>query len=283
MGSEERSAEPKLDRLMGDRCYWQALAEQVNAQADGWAPQVSVVVPVFNEAECVGPVLAAIVDGLRDRPGCEVIAVDDGSTDDTPAQLAAARRQMPHLRCLRHERRCGKSAAIRTGVRVARGTVVVTIDGDGQSDAADIARVLAALEGGSGGLGLVAGERQQRCDPPLRRWSSRLANGIRVRLLRDRARDSACGLKAFPRAAFLALPFFDGMHRFLPALMQREGFAVAFVPVQHRPRLAGHSKYGVWDRVWVGLLDTLAVYWLMRRATMPRYIEELFTVDEAPR
>ncbi|HEX7124154.1 MAG TPA: glycosyltransferase family 2 protein [Thermodesulfobacteriota bacterium] len=233
--------------------------------------EVSVVVPVLDEADNVLPLVAEIRAALAGRR-FEVVYVDDGSTDETPARLAEAAARWPELRVLRHDGRYGQSAAIRTGVRAARAPVVVTLDGDGQNDPADIPAMLAALGAPSAGrpVGLVTGQRTRRRDAWLRRVSSRVANGVRSRVLGDGVADTGCGLKAFARETFLDLPYFDHMHRFLPALVQREGYAVHVVPVGHRPRRAGRSKYGTLDRLFAGLVDLAGVFWLRRRARVPR-------------
>lgn len=232
---------------------------------------VSVIVPVLDEADNVLPLVAEIRTALAGER-FEIVYVDDGSADETPVRLAAAAARWPELRVLRHHGRCGQSAAIRTGVRAARAPVVVTLDGDGQNDPADIPSLLAALRAPSpaGRVGLVTGRRTRRRDTWLRRVSSRVANGVRGRLLGDGVSDTGCGLKAFARSTFLDLPYFDHMHRFLPALARREGYAVRVVPVGHRPRRAGRSKYGLLDRLFVGLVDLAGVLWLSRRGSVPR-------------
>jgi dolichol-phosphate mannosyltransferase len=228
---------------------------------------LSVVVPVCDEAPNIAPLLREIHEALRHVDRFEVIFVDDGSVDPTKRKLARARAEFPRLRCFAHSHCCGQSAALRTGVLRARAPIVAILDGDGQNDPADIPRLVAAFSGAtaSSRLGMVAGERWRRRDNALRRLSSAIANGVRGRILGDGAADTGCGLKLFRRDAFLALPFFDHMHRFLPALMLREGYDVRFVPVRHRPRLHGRSKYGVWDRLWVGIVDLAGVAWLQRR------------------
>ena len=228
--------------------------------------QLSIILPVFDEAENLPPLLEEIRAALETHGDFEVICVDDGSSDETPAVLAAALADHACLRVLRHGRRSGQSAALRSGVVAARGDWIATLDGDGQNDPADIPPLLRqAREQGLAGHWLLAGWRTRRQDDALKRLSSRLANGLRRRLLQDATPDTGCGLKLFPRETFLALPWFDHMHRFLPALVLRAGGRVIPVPVAHRPRRAGRSKYGVHNRLWVGLVDLLGVLWLQRR------------------
>lgn len=234
-------------------------------------PRVSVVVPVCNEAENVGPLIDEICSALAGRHAFEVIYVDDGSTDATPAAVLAARRRQPHeIRLLKHARRSGQSAAVCTGVRAARGEWIATLDGDGQNDPADIPALLEAVIGSADDcLRLVMGNRTTRKDTWLRRLSSRVANGVRGSLLRDGTPDTGCGIKVFSRATFLELPRFDHMHRFMPALFQRAGSRVISVPVRHRPRTAGRSKYGLNNRLWVGIVDLFGVMWIIRRHPPP--------------
>ncbi len=238
--------------------------------------EISVVVPVRDEQDNVLPLIEEIHAALSGRESFEIVYVDDGSSDATPDRLAEARARFPEVRVVRHVASCGQSAAIRTGVRAARGAVIVTLDGDGQNDPADIPALLDAwrAEGRAPDLGMVTGQRVRRRDSGLRRLSSRIANGVRSRLLDDGIADTGCGLKAFSREAFLALPYFDHMHRFLPALMRREGYSVAVVPVNHRPRQAGRSKYGVMNRLWVGIVDLCGVMWLKRRRRLPVIAED---------
>jgi len=233
-------------------------------------PALAVVVPVHDEQDNVGPLLDEIRAALEGRVDYEVLFVDDASRDETPRRLQQARNSHPRLRVLRHLHNCGQSAAVTTGVRRARAPLVVTLDGDGQNDPADIPALLQRWQAEShaapGGQPLLlAGWRQQRRDHGLRRLSSRVANGFRARMLGDGTPDTGCGLKMFERELFLRLPHFDHMHRFLPALVLREGGRVISVPVHHRPRLRGQSHYGVWNRLWVGLVDVLGVMWLRRR------------------
>lgn len=229
-------------------------------------PRVSVVVPVRNEAPNILPLVAEIEAALAGVPH-EIVYVDDGSTDETPLRLREAREVAP-LRVIRHRASCGQSAAVITGVKAARAPWIATLDGDGQNDPADIPRLLARAEAEGVGA-LIAGHRVDRRDTRMKRVSSRVANRIRARLLRDATPDSGCGLKVFGRDAFLALPHFDHMHRFLPALVIRAGGHVVSEPVHHRPRLRGASNYGTLDRLAVSLLDLVGVAWLQRRNRRP--------------
>jgi dolichol-phosphate mannosyltransferase len=228
------------------------------------APAVSVIVPVRNEAGNIAPLVAEIAAALAGRR-FEVIYVNDGSTDGTEAELNALRAVHPWLRQVRHAQSCGQSAALRTGILSARGGIVVTLDGDGQNDPAFLPKLIEALERGAPKVGLVAGQRVGRKATGFKKFQSRVANAVRGSILRDGTRDSGCGLKAFPREVGLALPYFDGLHRFLPALVRREGRDIGYVDVVDRPRQHGTSNYGFWDRLWVGILDLAGVWWLIRR------------------
>ena len=225
-----------------------------------------MVVPVRNEGPNIAPLIEEIEHALAAVPH-EIVYVDDGSTDDTPRRLAEAAFAAPLL-VRRHRASCGQSAAIVTGVRAARGEWIATLDGDGQNDPADIPALLARAQAASG-LVLTAGHRVRRRDGPVKRLASRAANAIRARLLGDATPDTGCGLKLFRREAFLALPHFDHMHRYLPALFIRAGGSVESVPVNHRPRTRGQSNYGTLDRLWVGIFDLAGVYWLQRRWKRP--------------
>jgi len=227
--------------------------------------EFSVVVPVCNEAENVEP-LAREIDAALNTRAYEMIFVDDGSTDDTAATLARLKGEFPALRVLRHSFRSGQSAAVASGVRAARAPWVATLDGDGQNDPADIPKLIAARDSPEGrGVQLFMGNRTTRKDTPFRRLQSRIANGVRGSLLGDGTPDTGCGIKLFSRDTFMELPRFDHMHRFLPALFQRQGARVISVPVNHRPRMRGTSKYGMLNRLWVGIVDIGGVMWLRRR------------------
>ena len=229
------------------------------------APELSIVIPAFDEAGNIGRLVDEVLEVLRGRLAFELIVVDDASTDGTLAELSVRRAGAPELRLLRHARRSGQSTAIRNGVKAARGAWVVTLDGDGQNDPADIPRLLAARAAAAPRVRLFTGWRVERRDRPSRRLASKLANALRRRVLRDDTPDTGCGIKLFERVAFLDLPYFDHMHRYLPALMQRAGWGTRSVPVGHRPRGAGRSKYGNWQRAWAGLADLGGVAWLIRR------------------
>jgi dolichol-phosphate mannosyltransferase len=238
------------------------------------SPAFSIVVPVYDEAGAA-PALAREIAAAFAGRAFELIFVDDASADATVAELAALRGQLPQLRLILHGRNAGQSRAIRTGVMAARAPIIITLDGDGQNDPADAPRLADHLVAGPPGLGLVGGVRVKRQDSLAKRWGSRFANAVRQRLLNDTAADTGCGLKAFRREAFLALPYFDHLHRFLPALMLREGYEVSFEPVGHRPRLAGRSKYTNLGRLWASLSDLTGVMWLNRRARRPGEVREL--------
>ena len=224
------------------------------------------------EADNIEPLIAEIESVLEGRMDYEIVYVDDGSTDDTPARLRAARRARPRLTIVRHRASCGQSAAIITGIKAARGVWIATLDGDGQNDPAGIVALWeAARRSGTGDRErtVYMGHRKKRKDSAGRRLASRVANGVRARLLRDRTPDSGCGLKLFTRASFLDLPRFDHMHRFLPALFLGQGMRVVSIEVDHRPRQRGVSKYGIFDRLWVGIVDLFGVMWLLRRTKLP--------------
>jgi len=227
------------------------------------APGVSIVIPVHNEAENIPALAEEIAAALKDRR-FEAIFVNDGSSDDTVAVLKRLGRKYPWLRQVSHARSCGQSAAIRTGVRSARAPIVATLDGDGQNDPAFLPKLIVALEGAPPKVGLVNGLRLKR-KGGFKRFQSTIANAVRAAVLRDDTRDTGCGLKAFRREVYLALPYFDALHRFTPALVKRDGYDVAYVEVVDRPRAHGKSHYGMWNRLWIGILDLAGVFWLIRR------------------
>ncbi len=228
-------------------------------------PEISVVIPVRNEAENVGPLAQEIATALAGR-SFEILFVDDGSTDATAAAVLDARTRIPQVRLLRHSFRSGQSAAITTGVQHARAEWIGTLDGDGQNDPADLPKLMARLlDPANAGVALIQGHRVTRKDTGFRRFQSRIANGVRSSMLGDGTPDTGCGIKVMSRAAYLDLPKFDHMHRFLPALFLRGGARVISVPVNHRPRARGTSKYGMLDRLWVGIVDIFGVMWLRRR------------------
>lgn len=245
----------------------------MNDTPHGSSPAVAVVVPVRNETGNIAPLVAEIAAALQGQWPFEIVYVNDGSTDGTEAELQRLMALYPYLRRVRHKQSCGQSAAVRSGVSAARAPIVVTIDGDGQNDPAFIPAMLRTLEAGSPQMGMVAGQRTGR-KGKFKSFQSRIANAVRGAVLRDGTRDTGCGLKAFRRDTFLSLPYFDGLHRFLPALVKREGFSIGYVDVVDRSRHTGVSNYGLWDRLWVGILDLAGVWWLIRRKKrVPEIVE----------
>jgi len=227
---------------------------------------LSVVVPVHNERDNIVPLLTEIAAALRGKTDFEIVYVDDASKDDSLAVLTAAKAQFPELRVLRHLSQSGQSTAVRSGVKAASGAWIATLDGDGQNDPADIPKLLAERLASPPTVKLFAGWRVDRKDTGSKRWASKFANALRSRLLRDETPDTGCGIKLFERAAFLDLPYFDHMHRYLPALFQRAGWQVKSVPVNHRPRGSGVSNYNNLNRALVGIADLRGVSWLIRRS-----------------
>jgi glycosyltransferase involved in cell wall biosynthesis len=248
--------------------------------SDQTAVAVSIVVPVRNEAENIAPLIAEIAAALGRRWVYEIIYVDDGSTDATASRIGAAMKERANLRQLRHTVSSGQSAAVRSGIRAARGAIVATLDGDGQNDPSFLPDLIAAIESGGGRIGLAAGQRVGRKDTGFKKLQSRIANAVRGSILRDGTRDTGCGLKAFPRDVFLMMPYFDGLHRFLPALVRREGFEIAYVDVVDRPRHSGVSNYGFFDRLWIGIMDIAGVWWLIRRKKPTPVVTEVTGVTE---
>lgn len=256
-----RSVTPEREKYPAATLFYDGIERNLSM-----AVALSVVVPVKDEAANVGPLVREIAAAVAGEATCEIIFVDDGSSDGTAAALKALKEEIPQLRVIQHGRNLGQSRGIRTGVRAARSEIIVTLDGDGQNDPADIPKLLAILRGpDAGSVGVVSGVRAKRQDTYSRRLASRLGNAVRARLLNDGASDTGCGLKAFRRDAFLALPYFDHIHRFIITLMLREGYDVRFVEVNHRPRAHGASKYTNFGRLLVSVKDILGVRWLQRR------------------
>lgn len=244
-------------------------------------PDITVVVPVKNEAENIAPLIDEIRASLDGGAPYEIIYIDDGSTDDTPRELEKQFRDGAPLRVIRHARSCGQSAAIISGINAARGHIIATLDGDGQNDPADLPALLARFRKNSDFDNLlIAGWRTKRRDTMIKRWTSKLANAIRRRLLNDDTPDTGCGIKVFSRDGFMAMPHFDHMHRFLPALTIRGGGQVISVPVNHRHRERGVSNYGTLDRAWASIWDIMGVLWLLRRANQPVSSEVQFAREE---
>lgn len=228
---------------------------------------ITVVVPVCNEQENIEPLLKEIITASNHVPISEIIYVDDGSTDQSFGALVKLRPEIPMLRVIRHSMRLGQSAAFMNGIRAAGNTLVVLMDGDGQNNPQDIEKLYGCYQEHvpKHKKLMVAGQRLKRQDNFLRRISSRLANRIRSRILKDNIRDTGCSLKLIRREDYLRLPYFNHMHRFLPSLLMRDHVQVMTVDVSHRPRAAGISKYGFWDRLWVGIFDLIGVKWLQCR------------------
>ncbi len=252
-----------------------AFMQQITGPMD-----LSIVIPVRNEAGNIAPLVAEIDGALKGEMRYEIIYVDDGSSDGTVGEIRRLAAERPSLRLLRHSRSCGQSAALLTGVRAAQSGWIATLDGDGQNDPADIPRLwrLARAAPADPPL-LVAGWREKRHDSWSKRAASLIANRMRSQILGDATADTGCGLKLFPRTLFLELPAFDHMHRFLPALVLRAGGTVRSAPVNHRPRRSGTSKYGVFDRLGVGIIDLFGVCWLQRRALRPQGGEATLAAD----
>ena len=232
-------------------------------------PTISIVIPAKNEAENIRPLITEIQSAMAGRDDYELIYVDDGSTDSTWSELQELSEGNPHLMLLRHQQSVGQSLAILSGAWLARGKWLVVLDADGQNDPADIPGMLEAVQGANQrdpAVWGVIGHRVNRRDDWVKRLSSKVANGFRDFMLRDGIPDTGCGLKAVLRERYLRLPSFNHMHRYIPTLIQAQGGSMLVHPVNHRPRQAGVSNYGVWNRLWVGLVDVLGVWWLKRRA-----------------
>jgi len=235
-------------------------------------------VPILNEAENIPPLLSEIALAAKDAPISEILYIDDGSTDDSFKILQSLRTHYPALRVIRHSKRSGQSAGLWTGIKAASNEIIVTLDGDGQNNPADIKALYKSYMEQSANWPkiMVAGERMKRNDSFAKRYGSKIANRIRSTLLKDNTRDTGCSLKLFRRKDYLALPYFNHMHRFLPALMQRDHVRVVHVGVSHRPRTQGVSKYGTFDRLAVGISDLWGVWWLLQRPfAHPETFEDL--------
>ncbi len=239
------------------------------------AKRITVVIPALNEAGNIGRLVEETYQAVPAEMLAEVIVVDDGSSDGTAAEVEALMASKPGLRCLRHDRRSGQSTGLRTGITAARSQLIATMDGDGQNDPMDIPKLIARLaEPGTPGPALVNGVRTSRKATGSRRFASRFANGLRDWMLKDDCPDSGCGIKAYHRDAFLRLPFFTSMHRYLPALFQTYGLEVAYEPVNDRPRTVGQSKYTNFGRALVGIYDLFGVTWLRKRTLVPKVSEQ---------
>lgn len=238
------------------------------------APEVSVLVPVMNEAGNVRPLITEICDTFLGRP-FEIIYIDDGSTDETQAELRKCLSEIKELRVLRHKKQSGQSVAIRTGLLASRAPLIAVLDGDGQNIPADLPALEKALSASRPNMGMAGGVRQGRKDSLMKKFASRMANNLRSWLLKDTHPDSGCGIKIVDREVFLRLPFFNHMHRFMSVLVRREGGVVIEVPVGHRAREQGNSKYGILDRLLVGISDIMGVMWLLSRTNYPEEIKEI--------
>jgi dolichol-phosphate mannosyltransferase len=236
-------------------------------------PQLSVVVPVFNEQDNIAPLVHEILAALRGLIVFEIIYIDDCSKDASRDVLKQLQLVTPELRTFGHTQQSGQSTAIRSGIKLARGEWIATLDGDGQNDPADIPKLIAARDAADASVKLFAGWRVERKDTGSKRWASKAANAIRSRLLKDETPDTGCGIKLFERALFLELPYFDHMHRYLPALVKRAGYQSVSVPVNHRERSTGVSKYNNLGRAWVGIADLRGVSWLIKRSKITKAVE----------
>lgn len=238
-------------------------------------PLISIVVPVKNEADNLKTLITEIEQSCAKIGAFEIIYVDDGSTDGTSEMLIKLSQEKSHLRVLRHRISCGQSGAIRTGVNAASASIIATLDGDGQNNPIYLPEMYNIITHGQGQVGLVAGQRVGRKDGPFKKYQSKIANAVRGAMLKDNTRDSGCGLKCFPRDVYLRLPYFDALHRFMPALISREKLEIRHIDVVDRHRASGQSNYGFFDRLWVGILDLIGVWWLIRRRKRIAQVSEL--------
>jgi glycosyltransferase involved in cell wall biosynthesis len=250
-----------------------APASKTVAPATAATPDFSVVVPVFDEGGAA-PALAREIAAAFGERNYEIVFVNDASRDNTLELLTALKAEIPQLRVLSHQKNSGQSRSVRSGILAARAPIIVTMDGDGQNDPADAPRLAERLKAAPQTLSMVGGERVKRQDSNAKRFASRFGNGVRGWLLKDGALDTGCGLKAFRREAFLRLPYFDHIHRYLPALMIREGYEIAFEPVNHRHRETGVSKYTNFGRLKASVSDLLGVLWLQSRSRLPGSVDE---------
>lgn len=237
-----------------------------------FTPRVSVVIPFKNEERNIEILISEIETALQDI-SFEIVAVNDGSTDATASVLKKLQREKSLLQIVTHRTSGGQSAAIRSGVTISQAPIIATLDGDGQNNPSFLPQMIALLEHGGQHIGLVQGERQSRKDAGFKRWQSRIANKVRQSILHDETSDTGCGLKVFWKSAYFQLPYFDALHRFMPALIRRDGYEIRTFPVIDRPRHSGRSNYGFFDRLWVGILDLFGVWWLIkRRRPMPEQV-----------
>jgi dolichol-phosphate mannosyltransferase len=236
---------------------------------------ISVIVPIKNEADNIESLINEIITALKSEIQFEIIYIDDGSDDTSLSVLQSLKQNMPFLRIIQHKTSCGQSAAIRSGILAARYNIIVTLDGDGQNVPADILKLVEKLRHASSNVAMVAGQRKIRNDSLSKQYASKLANKIRGAILKDGVRDTGCGIKAFRRDAYLNLPYFDHMHRYFAALFKRDNYEILLCDVDHRPREAGISKYGNWDRFKVGMIDLCGVLWLLKRRKLTDTITEI--------
>ena len=272
-GRKPAAAKPAPAKASPARAAKAAPASKAAAPTPAATPDFSVVVPVFDEGGAAPALAREIAAAFGDR-NYEIVFVNDASRDNTLDLLTALKAEIPQLRVLSHQKNSGQSRSVRSGILAARAPIIVTMDGDGQNDPADAPRLAERLKAAPQTLSMVGGERVKRQDSNAKRFASRFGNGVRGWLLKDGALDTGCGLKAFRREAFLRLPYFDHIHRYLPALMIREGYEIAFEPVNHRHRETGVSKYTNFGRLKASVSDLLGVLWLQSRSRLPGNVDE---------